>query len=56
MRFLQKVTLLLCACMPGAAMGCLWDSDTLASESARFPDMAAIMTGIFPRHSKEYHE
>lgn len=37
-------------------MGCLWDSDTLASESARFPDMAAIMTGIFPRHSKEYHE
>lgn len=34
---------------------CLWDSDTLASESARFPNVAAMMAGNFARHSKEFH-
>ncbi|QIF03119.1 hypothetical protein [Roseimicrobium sp. ORNL1] len=56
MNLLQKITLVLFAGTPGLAFGCIWDSDTLASESARFPDIAGIMTGIFPRHSKEYHE
>lgn len=56
MNLLQKITLVLCAGIPGLAFGCIWDSDTLASESARFPDIAGIMTGIFPRHSREYHE
>ncbi|MCX6855301.1 MAG: tetratricopeptide repeat protein [Verrucomicrobia bacterium] len=39
---------------------CLWDSDTmafetLASESARFPNVSAMLTGNFARHSKEFH-
>jgi hypothetical protein len=56
MNLLQKITLVLCAGIPGFALGCLWDSDTLATESARFPGAAGMMAGNFPRHSKEYHE
>jgi tetratricopeptide (TPR) repeat protein len=37
-------------------MACLWDSDTLASESARFPEIPALITGTFPRHSQEFYE
>ena len=36
--------------------GCLWDTETLASERARFPEVANLITGLFPRHSKEFHE
>src|SRR5262245_56131026 len=35
---------------------CLWDRDTIAAELARFPGVAEIMTGQFPRHSKEFYE
>lgn len=56
MSFFQKITLLVCVSLPGAVLACLWDRDTLATESARFPDAAAIMSGNFPRHSKEFHE
>lgn len=55
MTSLQKAALIFCATVPGITQACLWDSDTLATESARFPNVAGIMTGIFPRHSKEYH-
>ncbi|MEZ0385482.1 MAG: hypothetical protein ACAI34_00345 [Verrucomicrobium sp.] len=57
MRLLRKISLglILCAAIPNPSHACLWDSDTLASESARFPDVAGIMTGLFPRHSQEYH-
>lgn len=37
-------------------LGCLWDSDTLATESARFPDVAVMLTGTFARHSREFHQ
>ncbi len=37
-------------------MACIWDRDTLASESARFPEAPALITGSFPRHSKEFYE
>lgn len=56
MNLLQKIILVLCAGVPGFALGCLWDSDTIATESARFPGAAGMMAGNFPRHSKEYHE
>jgi tetratricopeptide (TPR) repeat protein len=37
-------------------MACLWDSDTLAAESARFPGISKLITGAFPRHSQEFYE
>lgn len=38
------------------ATACIWDRDTLASESARFPEVPELITGAFPRHSKEFYE
>lgn len=35
---------------------CLWDKDTLAAESARFPGISKLITGAFPRHSQEFYE
>lgn len=35
---------------------CLWDSDTIASEKARFPGVEEILSGKFPRHSEEFYE
>lgn len=35
---------------------CLWDSETMAAEKARFPEALDIMTGNFPRHSAEFHQ
>jgi tetratricopeptide (TPR) repeat protein len=35
---------------------CLWDSDTIASEKARFPGVEEVIFGNFPRHSKEFYE
>ena len=35
---------------------CIWDSDTLAAESARFPGISQLITGAFPRHSTEFYE
>lgn len=38
------------------AQACLWDSDTLSMEKSRFPGVAEIMSGKFPRHSPAYYE
>src|SRR5690349_9469040 len=38
-----------------AMPACLWDSDTVEAERARFPEMAEVITGNFARHSKEFH-
>ncbi len=35
---------------------CLWDSDTLAMETARFPGVAELIAGNFPRHSKAFYQ
>lgn len=35
---------------------CLWDTDTIAMEKARFPEVADLIAGNFPRHSKEYYQ
>jgi tetratricopeptide (TPR) repeat protein len=40
----------------GSLHACIWDSDTLATESARFPNVAAMMAGNFARHSYEFHK
>jgi len=34
---------------------CIWDSDTLAMEQARFPGTLDVMGGNFPRHSSEFY-
>jgi tetratricopeptide (TPR) repeat protein len=39
-----------------AAQACLWDQDTIASEKARFPEIPALISGEFPRHSREFYE
>lgn len=50
-----KAALVIGAALPGIAQACLWDSDTLATERARFPEVQGTISGSFPRHSKEYH-
>ena len=35
---------------------CLWDTDTIAMEKARFPEIADLISGNFPRHSKEFYQ
>lgn len=42
--------------LSSTATACLWDTDTLAAEQARFPQIAQLITGLFPRHSREFHE
>lgn len=42
--------------MAPPVFGCLWDRETLAAEKAKFPGLLDVMTGNFPRHSKEFHE
>jgi len=34
---------------------CIWDSDTLAMEQARFPGILDVIGGNFPRHSPEFY-
>lgn len=38
------------------ATACIWDQDTIAMENARFPEVIDIISGNFPRHSREFHE
>ena len=39
-----------------AAQACLWDTDTIATEKSRFPEIADLIGGSFPRHSKEFYQ
>jgi tetratricopeptide (TPR) repeat protein len=39
----------------GHARACLWDTDTLAMERARFPATQEVIAGNFPRHSPEFY-
>ena len=56
MRLMHRFLLVLCASISTSSQACLWDSDTLATEHSRFPEVVALMTGLFPRHSQEYHQ
>jgi tetratricopeptide (TPR) repeat protein len=38
------------------ALSCIWDSDTIAMERARFPSALELITGKFARHSREFYE
>ena len=46
----------LCALPLRQVPACIWDSETLAAELARLPEIADIMSGNFPRHSKAFYE
>lgn len=55
MKALQTMAFL---CLVQLATACLWDIDTKKLENAykqKFPGVVEIMTGKFPRHSKEYY-
>ena len=39
-----------------SSSACLWDRDTVAMEKSRFPEASNVITGNFPRHSKEFHQ
>ncbi len=41
--------------VPAVALACMWDSDTLKQERARFPDALELITGKFLRHSVEFY-
>jgi tetratricopeptide (TPR) repeat protein len=42
--------------LPGLALACMWDYDTLTMERARFPSTLELITGKFLRHSPEFYE
>jgi tetratricopeptide (TPR) repeat protein len=42
--------------LPSVAVACLWDYDTLQQERSRFPNVLELITGKFPRHSREFYE
>jgi tetratricopeptide (TPR) repeat protein len=52
----MKTPLALLFTFAAMSQACLWDSDTIASERARFPGVAEVMVGRFPRHSKEFYQ
>jgi len=37
------------------AAACLWDTDTLSEEMSESPTAIELVTGAFPRHSKEFY-
>ena len=52
----MRAAFLALAALSASAVACLWDSDTLAMETARFPGIAELIAGNFPRHSKAFYE
>jgi len=38
------------------AIACLWDTDTLAQERAKFPSALELIAGKFPRHSPAFYQ
>lgn len=46
---------LISTCVLFVCMGCLWDYDTLRAERSRFPEVLELITGKFPRHSKDFY-
>jgi tetratricopeptide (TPR) repeat protein len=52
----RLLALMTALAVPGFALACLWDYDTLAMERARFPSALELITGKFLRHSPEFYE
>jgi tetratricopeptide (TPR) repeat protein len=42
--------------LPGVALGCIWDSDTLARELKGKPSLLEVISGRFERNPPEYYE
>lgn len=40
----------------GRLFACLWDSETLAQEREKFPNILELITGKFLRHSSDYYQ
>ncbi|MCC7495521.1 MAG: hypothetical protein IT204_24435 [Fimbriimonadaceae bacterium] len=38
------------------AAACLWDRDTLAAEAAGLPGVWEAISGLYPRHTREYYQ
>lgn len=51
---LTSILLLLIILVSGAT-ACLWDTDTLSEEMSESPTAIELVTGAFPRHSKEFY-
>jgi hypothetical protein len=41
--------------VPAMAPACTWDWDTLQMERQRFPNTLELITGRFPRHSRDFY-
>ena len=41
---------------PSVTLACLWDRDTLAYETKKFPGLVDIITGRFERNPDEYYQ
>ncbi len=54
MRHLPVICLICLTCFVLSADACLWDRDTLQMERQRFPDVLELITGRFPRHSRQF--
>lgn len=57
--YLKSAVLISCLFIvfsPSRISACLWDHDTIAAENARFPEVIDLITGNFPRHSREFHQ
>jgi len=59
--FHRSVNVVLISCLfvllqLSRASACLWDKDTMAAEQARLAEAVDIITGNFPRHSREFHQ
>ncbi len=50
------LTLLFAVFVTQPARACIWDTDTLAMERARFPEVNELIVGYFPRHSQVYYQ
>ncbi len=58
MKHRQFSAILICVSffLLSGASACLWDRDTIDAENARFPEVIDLITGNFPRHSREFHQ
>ncbi len=52
----RLIVIALSLAFPSVVMACLWDYDTLMQERSRFPSALELITGKFPRHTKEFYQ
>ncbi len=52
----RSLALLAMLLLPSLVFACMWDYDTLRQERSRFPSVLELITGKFPRHSREFYQ